>query len=87
MRIEEAAARTQARIDTGKQTITGVNKFKIDGDAKINLLKVDNVAGDTLPRLSDLGLTPASVLAIAPTYLGRSHHHGTLNGLRQSARR
>jgi methylmalonyl-CoA mutase len=44
MRIEEAAARTQARIDTGKQTITGVNKFKIDGDAKINLLKVDNVA-------------------------------------------
>ncbi len=44
MRIEEAAARTQARIDTGKQTITGVNKFRIDGDAKINLLKVDNVA-------------------------------------------
>ncbi len=44
MRIEEAAARTQARIDTGKQTITGVNKFKIDGDAKINLLKVDNNA-------------------------------------------
>ncbi|MGE5266765.1 MAG: methylmalonyl-CoA mutase [Deltaproteobacteria bacterium] len=44
MRIEEAAARTQARIDTGKQTITGVNKFKISEDAKINLLKVDNAA-------------------------------------------
>jgi methylmalonyl-CoA mutase len=44
MRIEEAAARTQARIDTGKQTITGVNKFKISDDAKINLLKVDNAA-------------------------------------------
>ena len=44
MRIEEAAARTQARIDTGKQTITGVNKFRITDDAKINLLKVDNNA-------------------------------------------
>ncbi len=44
MRIEEAAARTQARIDTGKQTITGVNKFQITDDAKINLLKVDNAA-------------------------------------------
>ncbi|MCU0953786.1 MAG: methylmalonyl-CoA mutase [Hyphomicrobium sp.] len=44
MRIEEAAARTQARIDTGKQTITGVNKFRISEDAKINLLKVDNAA-------------------------------------------
>jgi methylmalonyl-CoA mutase len=44
MRIEEAAARTQARIDTGRQTITGVNKFKITDDAKINLLKVDNNA-------------------------------------------
>ena len=44
MRIEEAAARTQARIDTGKQTITGVNKFQITEDAKINLLKVDNAA-------------------------------------------
>ncbi|MBK9571695.1 MAG: complex I NDUFA9 subunit family protein [Rhodoferax sp.] len=53
----------------------------------LDSMKVDNVAGDTLPGLSDLGLTPASVLAIAPTYLGRSHHHGTLNGLRQSARR
>jgi methylmalonyl-CoA mutase len=44
MRIEEAAARTQARIDTGKQTITGVNKFRITQDADINLLKVDNKA-------------------------------------------
>lgn len=44
MRIEEAAARTQARIDSGRQTITGVNKFKISEDAKIQLLKVDNNA-------------------------------------------
>jgi len=42
MRIEEAAARTQARIDTGKQTIVGVNKFRVADEAKIELLKVDN---------------------------------------------
>jgi len=42
MRIEEAAARTQARIDAGTQTIVGVNKFLVDGDAKIDVLKVDN---------------------------------------------
>jgi methylmalonyl-CoA mutase len=42
MRIEEAAARTQARIDSGRQTITGVNKFQIKGDRDINFLKVDN---------------------------------------------
>ena len=42
MRIEEAAARTQARIDAGKQTIVGVNKFKVATEAKIDILKVDN---------------------------------------------
>ena len=42
MRIEEAAARTQARIDAGTQTIVGVNKFLVDNDAKIDVLKVDN---------------------------------------------
>jgi methylmalonyl-CoA mutase len=42
MRIEEAAARTQARIDSGKQTIVGVNKFRVDAQAEIDILKVDN---------------------------------------------
>jgi methylmalonyl-CoA mutase len=41
-RIEEAAARTQARIDTGAQTIVGVNKFKLDEIEDIPVLKVDN---------------------------------------------
>jgi methylmalonyl-CoA mutase len=41
-RIEEAAARTQARIDTGHQTIVGVNKFKLDGPEDVPVLKVDN---------------------------------------------
>ncbi len=42
MRIEEAAARTQARIDSGRQTIVGINKFRVADEAKIELLKVDN---------------------------------------------
>src|SRR5881392_34275 len=42
MRIEEAAARTQARIDSGAQTIVGVNKFQMADQAEIEVLKVDN---------------------------------------------
>ena len=42
MRIEEAAARTQARIDSGKQTIVGVNKYRVNDEATIDILKVDN---------------------------------------------
>jgi methylmalonyl-CoA mutase len=41
-RIEEAAARTQARIDTGRQTIVGVNKYKLSEPEEIPVLKVDN---------------------------------------------
>ena len=41
-RIEEAAARTQARIDTGHQTIVGVNKFKLDVEEELAVLKVNN---------------------------------------------
>jgi methylmalonyl-CoA mutase len=42
MRIEEAAARTQARIDSGRQTIVGVNKLQVSDEAAIEILKVDN---------------------------------------------
>jgi len=42
MRIEEAAARTQARIDAGKQTVVGVNKYRLGGEESIDVLKVDN---------------------------------------------
>jgi methylmalonyl-CoA mutase len=42
MRIEEAAARTQARIDSGAQTIVGVNKHRVKDEAQIEVLKVDN---------------------------------------------
>jgi methylmalonyl-CoA mutase len=44
MHIEEAAARTQARIDSGQQTIVGVNRFRVAGEAPIEILKVDNKA-------------------------------------------
>jgi methylmalonyl-CoA mutase len=42
MRIEEASARRQARIDSGKEIIVGVNKFRLDKEAPIEILEVDN---------------------------------------------
>ncbi|MCB9962644.1 MAG: methylmalonyl-CoA mutase [Hyphomonas sp.] len=44
LRIEEAAANTQARIDSGTQTVVGVNKFLLDDDEDVPVLKVDNAA-------------------------------------------
>jgi methylmalonyl-CoA mutase len=44
LRIEEAAARTQARIDSGHQTVIGVNKYQPDGEDAIDVLRVDNSA-------------------------------------------
>ncbi|GBU19037.1 methylmalonyl-CoA mutase [Methylobacterium sp.] len=42
LRIEEAAARAQARIDSGRQTIVGVNKYRPEDDRTVELLRVDN---------------------------------------------
>ena len=44
MRIEEAAARKQARIDSGRDVIVGVNKYQTDEETDIELLEVDNTA-------------------------------------------
>jgi methylmalonyl-CoA mutase len=44
LRIEEAAAKTQARIDSGLQSVIGVNKYRSDDEASIDVLKVDNSA-------------------------------------------
>jgi methylmalonyl-CoA mutase len=44
LRIEEAAARTQARIDSGRQPVIGVNKYRLDENEDIDVLKVDNSA-------------------------------------------
>ncbi|WP_068081456.1 methylmalonyl-CoA mutase [Polycladidibacter stylochi] len=42
LRIEEAAAKTQARIDSGHQSVIGVNKFRPENDPPLDVLKVDN---------------------------------------------
>ncbi|MCK6623146.1 MAG: methylmalonyl-CoA mutase [Calditrichaceae bacterium] len=44
MRIEEASARRQARIDSGQETIVGVNKYRLPKEAPIEILEVDNTA-------------------------------------------
>ena len=44
MRIEEAAARTQARIDSGQDSILGVNTYKLEKESPIDILEVDNTA-------------------------------------------
>jgi len=44
MRIEEASARTQARIDSGNQIIVGVNQFRLEKEDPIDILEVDNTA-------------------------------------------
>ena len=56
MRIEEAAARTQARIDSGKQTIVGINKYRLDHEDPIDILEVDNteVRKEQCARIEDL---------------------------------
>ena len=56
MRIEEAAARKQARIDGGKETIVGVNKYRLEKEDPIDILVVDNekVLQSQLKRLQKL---------------------------------
>lgn len=56
MRIEEASARRQARIDAGKDTIVGVNKFRLEKEDPIEILEVDNtiVRESQLKRLEKL---------------------------------
>ncbi|MBI5218715.1 MAG: methylmalonyl-CoA mutase [Bacteroidia bacterium] len=44
MRIEESSARKQARIDSGKDTIVGVNKYRLEKEDPIDILEVDNTA-------------------------------------------
>ena len=56
LRIEEAAARTQARIDSGQQQVVGVNKYRVDDDHAIEVLKVENsrVRAEQLAKLQQL---------------------------------
>ncbi len=56
MRIEEAAARTQARIDSGRQTIVGINKYALEKEDPIDILEIDNteVRKEQVARLEEL---------------------------------
>jgi methylmalonyl-CoA mutase len=56
LRIEEAAARTQARIDSGQQPVIGVNKYQVDEDHEIEVLKVENsrVRSEQIAKLAQL---------------------------------
>lgn len=56
LRIEEAAARTQARIDSGRQPVIGINKYAVDSDQEVEVLKVENsrVRAEQLEKLASL---------------------------------
>ncbi|OEH94513.1 methylmalonyl-CoA mutase [Bacillus solimangrovi] len=56
MRIEEAAARRQAHIDSGKESIIGMNKYRLEKEDPIDILEVDNTAvrNQQLERLKEL---------------------------------
>jgi len=56
LRIEEAAARRQAQIDSGKESIIGVNKYRLAKEEKMDILEVDNAAvrQSQLKRLKEL---------------------------------
>jgi methylmalonyl-CoA mutase len=56
LRIEEAAARTQARIDSGQQPVIGVNKYQVDEVQEIEVLKVENsrVRAEQIAKLQQL---------------------------------
>ena len=69
LRIEEAAARTQARIDSGRQPVIGVNKYRVDDEDHLDVLKIDNSAvrvGQTekLRRLREERDTPTTEAAL-----------------------
>jgi methylmalonyl-CoA mutase len=59
MRIEEAAAKKQARIDSGKDVIVGVNRFQVEEQTEIDILEIDNskVRSEQVNRLNELKLT------------------------------
>jgi methylmalonyl-CoA mutase len=59
LRIEEAAARTQARIDSGRQPVIGVNKYRVDADEPVEVLRVDNaeVLAQQKAKLAELRAT------------------------------
>ncbi len=80
-RIEEAAARTQARIDSGQQTVIGVNKFPPNIERELNVLKVDaaSVRAQQIEKLQrlraerDEAATRAALEALTAGALGEAN--------------
>jgi methylmalonyl-CoA mutase len=87
LRIEEAAARTQARIDAGRQSVIGVNKYRPQAEAPIDVLKVDNSAVrqlqiEKLARLKrerEAGTVEAALAALTRAADNRSGRLGNAN--------
>jgi methylmalonyl-CoA mutase len=81
LRIEEAAARAQARIDAGRQSVIGVNTYRLPSERPIEVLKVDNAAVraqqiDKLKRLRgerDEAKTQAALAALTDGARGRGN--------------
>jgi methylmalonyl-CoA mutase len=81
LRIEEAAARTQARIDSGRQPVIGVNKYRLAEEDLLDVLKVDNSAvrkeqADKLRRLReerDASTVEAALAALTEAAGGPTH--------------
>ena len=90
-RIEEAAARTQARIDTGHQTIVGVNKYRLDEKEDVPVLKVDNakVRAMQLEKLARLKIDrkPANVQSALEALENGARGKGSLLELAVNAAR
>ncbi|MGH8962149.1 MAG: methylmalonyl-CoA mutase [Jatrophihabitantaceae bacterium] len=87
LRIEEAAARTQARIDSGRQPLIGVNKYRLDVEDELDVLKIDNSAVraeqvDKLQRLRAERDEPATRAALdALTAAARTKRAGLEHNL------
>ncbi len=82
LRIEEAAARTQARIDSGHQTVVGVNFSKPEKDIEVDVLKVDNseVRARQLSKLQQLkGTRETAAVETALDALTEAARNGTGN--------
>jgi methylmalonyl-CoA mutase len=87
LRIEEAAARTQARIDSGRQPVIGVNKYRPPAEAPLDVLRVDNAAVrqlqiEKLARLKrerDTTAVEAALAALTRAAADKSGHRGNAN--------
>jgi methylmalonyl-CoA mutase len=92
LRIEESAARKQARIDRGEDVIVGVNKYQLDEEADLDILEVDNVAvrESQIERLTEIKETRDSAAvkaALAAITLSSKTGEGNLLDLSVKAAR